>query len=157
GLASGVVRLQLRRRRRATTRPSPSTSPNQPLAAVPPPTAQLQPASPPPRWPTFVTTAEQRGFPLGASLGMQVPRPSVVTAPVQQLLGQLMVAQGSGSQMSLVSVEVLAAVETQASPAGHCVEMQRFVSQATVVGLQNCPGGQYMPPQGSGRQLPLTQ
>ena len=43
----------------------------------------------------------------------------MVTAQVQQSLGQLMVAQGSGSQMSLVRVEVLAAVETQVSPAGH--------------------------------------
>jgi hypothetical protein len=68
-----------------------------------------------------------------------------------------MVAQGSGSQMSLVRVEALAAVETQVSPAGHCVERQRFDSQVTVVGLQNFPGGQYSPPHGSGRQLPLTQ
>lgn len=81
----------------------------------------------------------------------------MVTPQVQQVLGQLMVAQGSGSQISLSRFEVLAAVETQVSPAGHWVARQWFGSQATVAGLQNCPVGQYMFPQGSGRQLPLTQ
>ena len=76
------------------------------------------------------------------SLSMQVPMPSEVMPQVQQSVGQLIVMQGSTSQVELVA--------TQVSPALHCVAGQRLALQVTVVGSQTCPSGQYMPPQGSG-------
>ena len=116
----------------------------------------LQPASPPPRWPTLS----------GDRLATVLERAGPEAVGGDALLGPAgagAVDGGAGdpfaSQISLVRVEVLAAVETQVSPAPSIGwRGSGSARRRRWLGCQNCPGGQYMPPQGSGRaQLPLTQ
>ena len=65
---------------------------------------QLQPALPPPFWPTRMLTGSH--FSLSTT---QVPMPSADTLQVQQSDGQTMVLQGSGMQVLVIGTQVMPA------------------------------------------------
>ena len=74
------------------------------MADPPPLVEQLQPALPPPFWPTRTLTGSH--FSLSTT---QVPMPSADTLQVQQSDGQTMVLQGSGLHMLVIGTQVLPA------------------------------------------------